>query len=89
MSSQFLLQIPSDFKEAKNIQDRVLFALAKIGEGTADKISRELEALAPEMPDKQVIAGVHKVLTDLHTNGLIAAREKEGTLIFSLNKSAV
>ncbi|TSJ41034.1 hypothetical protein FO440_14975 [Mucilaginibacter corticis] len=86
MNSQQSIAIPSDFKEAKTIQERVLFALARLGEGTADKISRELEALAPEIPDKEVIAGVHKVLTDLHTQGRIGASEKEGTLIFSLNK---
>jgi hypothetical protein len=80
------VHVPSSFKEAGNLQDKVVFALAEINEGTPDEVSRKLEELEPNVPNKEVIADVHRILTELFGKGLIAGREIEGGLVYNLHK---
>jgi hypothetical protein len=80
------VHVPALFNEAKNLQDQVVFALAEIGEGTADMISQKLEELEPDKPEKEVVAEVHEILSALFTKGLIAGHEQDGTLTYNLQK---
>lgn len=34
------VHVPAHFDDAENLQDKVIFALAEIGEGTPDAVSR-------------------------------------------------
>jgi hypothetical protein len=80
------VHVPSAFEDAENLQDKVIFALAVLNEGTADAVARRLEVLEPDVPEKQGIAGVHQILTELYGKGLIAANETGGSLVFNLHK---
>jgi hypothetical protein len=80
------IPVPARFTDANRLQDQVIFALAENGQGTADEITKTLESLIPDAPNKEVIANVHHVLSGLYEKGLIAGRESNGNLIYSLQK---
>lgn len=80
------VHVPASFDQAESLQDKVVFALAEINEGTADAVSRILEALEPNVSDKEIIAEVHQVLTELYKKGLIAGNEIDGDLVYNLHK---
>jgi hypothetical protein len=80
------VHVPAAFAEAKDLQEKVVFALASLNEATADQVSRQLEELAPETADKELIAGAHRLLTELYEKGLIAGQEQNGGLVFNLHK---
>jgi hypothetical protein len=80
------VHVPASFDEAVNLQDKVLFALAELGKGDAAQIVQKIEELDPKASDKQVIAGVHQVLTDLYGKGLIAGNDDHGDLVYNLHK---
>lgn len=80
------VHVPAHFDDAENLQDKVIFALAEIGEGTPDAVSRKLEELEPQVSNKEIIADVHLVLMDLYGKGLIAGREQDGGFVYNLHK---
>ena len=80
------VHVPASFHDANTLQDKVIFALAELGEGTAEEVTIKLERLEPSAPAKQVIAAVHEVLSALHGKGLISASETEGNLKYNLHK---
>ena len=80
------VHVAASFEKADNLQDKVVFALAAIDEGTADAVALKLEELEPQVPEKALIADVHQVLTELYGKGLIAGNDIDGGLTFNLHK---
>lgn len=80
------LTVPASFIEARNETEQIIFALADLGEGTADEVTRHLIGLASAREPKALIADVHRVLTALHEDGRLAGREKDGNLVYNLHK---
>jgi hypothetical protein len=80
------LHVPSAYEQAKTIIDKIVFALADIGEGTADAVIRHLEELEPTADQKPLIAATRELLTALYNNGHIAGHEENGDLIYNLHK---
>jgi len=80
------LQVPPAYDRTHSVTEKVIFALADIGEGTAEAVVRHIEWLDPDANHKLVIATTHDVLTDLFQKGLLGAREDNGDLIFNLHK---
>jgi hypothetical protein len=80
------LQVPPAYERAQSVTDKVVFALADIGEGTAEAVVRHIEWLDPDADHKMVIAKTHEVLTVLFQKGLLGGREDNGDLIFNLHK---
>lgn len=80
------LHIPASFEQADTVTDQIVFALADLGEATADEVIRHLEELQPVDNSKQLIAEVRQLLTQLYNNGQIAAKEKDGDLVYNLHK---
>jgi len=80
------VHVPASFDKATSLQDKVVFALAEINEGSADAVSRKLEDLEPKAPAQEVIADVHEILTALFEKGLIAGHEIDGGLVYNLHK---
>jgi hypothetical protein len=76
------VHVPAHFEDAGNLQDKVIFALAEIGEGTADAVSRKLEELEAGGPNNEV----HHLLSELYDKGLIAGHEQDGGLVYNLHK---
>jgi len=80
------MHVPAAYADAHTLTEKVVFALADLGEGSAEAIIGHLEKLEPQAQAKPLIAGVREILADLYENGRIAATEKEGTLIYNLHK---
>ena len=78
------LSVPASYQDAGSIQEKVLFALASVGEAPAEAVVRKIEELEPAAENKEVIAVSHRVLTELHTSGLINGKETEGVIYYSL-----
>ena len=80
------LQVAASYEEARNVNEKIIFALADIGEGTAEDVIRHLEQLVPEADHKNVIAETHRVLTELFENGRVTGHEENGDLVYNLHK---
>ncbi|MFD2873742.1 hypothetical protein ACFS5N_14750 [Mucilaginibacter ximonensis] len=80
------LHVPAHFEAGAPLADHILFALAQLGTGTADEIISKLKELDESLEDKLLIADVHAQLTQWHTQGLLAADEQDGSLVYSLQK---
>jgi hypothetical protein len=80
------VHIVASYQEANTLQEKVIYALANIGEGSAEEVVLKMEELDPEAPNKEVIGVTHRILTELHSSGLIAGREERGSIIYNLHK---
>jgi predicted transcriptional regulator len=80
------LHIPSHFDQQDTQQNKAIYALAQIGEGTADKVLKELETLQPGIVNEQVTALVKTILADLFDKGLLKGEEHNGQMHYNLSK---
>ena len=80
------LHIPSHFDQQDTQQNKAIYALAQIGEGTADKVLKELETLQPGIVNEQVTALVKTILANLFNKGLIKGEEHNGQMHYNLSK---
>ncbi|MGY3211578.1 hypothetical protein [Mucilaginibacter sp. HD30] len=80
------LNVPAHFDAAAAIEDQTLYALGQLGNATADEVAAKLMDLHNDAAGKDLIAGVHHILTEWHTKGLIAATDEDGGLRYSLQK---
>jgi hypothetical protein len=80
------LHIPSHFDQQDTQQNKAIYALAQIGEGTADKVLKELETLQPGIVNEQVTALVKTILASLFDKGLIKGEEYNGQMHYNLSK---
>jgi len=80
------LAVPSSYDDAKTFVDKVIFALADLGEATAEEVIRHLEELETPAGHKPLIAGPRQLLGQLYDNGQIAATEKDGSPVYNLHK---
>lgn len=83
------LHVPASYDAAQTLTDKVVFALADIGEGNAEQIIKHIEELAASAEQKPVIAATHQILTDLFQNGRLTGIEKDGELIYNLHKITI
>jgi hypothetical protein len=51
------LYVPAHYNAADTLQNKMIFALAELGEGTAEEVTIELEKLEPGIADEQNHAG--------------------------------
>lgn len=80
------LHIPSHFDLHDTQQNKAIYALAQIGEGTADSVLKELETLQPGIVNEQVTALVKTILADLFAKGLLKGEEHNGQMHYNLSK---
>jgi hypothetical protein len=73
------LHIPAHFKDAVSEQDKVVFALAQIGEGTAAEVTNELS-------DNGAAINAKPTLNHLFDKGLIKGEEVNGKMTYNLSK---
>ena len=78
------LRVVDNYSQATTDGEKVVFALARLGKGTADEVVRFFEVLEPGAEHKPVIATVHQILTHLYTEGLIGGSEESGDLVYNL-----
>jgi hypothetical protein len=80
------LEVPAHFDAANTQQNKMIFALAEIGEGSADDVIAELEKLEPGVTGEQLSALVHDTLRSLYDKGLLSGSEKNGVMRYNLHK---
>ena len=80
------LHIPAHYDMHDSEQDRVLFALAQIGIGTANDVATEMSQLEAgiDVESFKVIAA--DVLTHLYDQGLLKGSEINGEMEYNLSK---
>lgn len=80
------LQIPADYHSAEGQQDKILYALAQLGEGTSREVTNKLLELDPDMNNDQLIEQTDALLNSLFEKGLLNGGEKEGKIHYNLSK---
>ena len=58
------IQVPASYAEAGTLQEKVVFALAAVGEGPIEAVVKKLEELDPDADSKEVIGVTHRVLSE-------------------------
>jgi hypothetical protein len=80
------LQVPPYFDAADTQQNKMIFALAEIGEGSAEDVIAALEKLEPNVTGEQLKALVHQTLRRLYDKGLLSGSEQNGVMRYNLHK---
>lgn len=80
------LSIPSSYESADTQEGKIIFALAQLGEGSADEVFARLEELQPGSADPQLAAMIEVVLNSLYEKGLIKGVDHNGTMTYNLSK---
>jgi hypothetical protein len=80
------LQIPSGYFPDDTQENKIIYALAELGEGTTAEVTSKLEELeiGNEHADFAVIT--NNVLTHLYDKGLLNGRDKDGEIHYNLSK---
>lgn len=80
------LHVPSHYDAADTQQNKMIFALAQIGDGTAEGVIAELEKLEPGFSNEQTRAFVAATLASLFEHGHLTGSEKAGQMHYNLSK---
>lgn len=80
------VQVPAHYDAADTQENKILFALAQLGEGTAASVIGELEKLEPGLLNAQVIALTKTVLSALYEKGLLTGHEENGLMYYNFHK---
>jgi hypothetical protein len=80
------LHIPAQFSQADTQENKIVYALAQLGEAPAGAIINKLEELQPGIADEQLSAMTKQVLSNLFKKGLISGTDKQGEMHYNLHK---
>ena len=80
------LYIPAHYQEADTQENKVVYALAQLGEGSVTDIMKKLEELEPNVGNGQFTALAKQVLTRLYDKGLIKGEDRHGIMHYNLTK---
>lgn len=67
-------------------QDKVLYALAQLGEGTAPDVAAKLTEYEPNEAPQTMHRQAEQVLQSLYSKGLIKGNEQDGEVSYNLSK---
>jgi predicted transcriptional regulator len=80
------LYIPSHYQEADTQENKIVYALAQLGEGTVTEVIEKLEALEPNITNEQLTVMTEQVLSHLFDRGLIKGEDHHGQMRYNLSK---
>ena len=80
------LHVPASYVESATQQDKILFALAQLGEATGEEVLVKLGELDPGINDPQMIEGTEEFLKAAFDKGLLNGGERNGRMHYNLNK---
>ncbi|WP_069658265.1 hypothetical protein [Arcticibacter eurypsychrophilus] len=80
------LYIPSSFHPEDTGENKIVFALAQIGDGDIDEISSKLEELEPGSITPEMTTFMEVVLSGLYNKGLLKGIEQNGKTRYNLSK---
>ena len=80
------LHVPAHYDQADTLKNKMIFALAEIGDGNAEAVITELERLEPGIANEQNRAFVLATLRSLFDRGHLTGGEKSGEMHYNLSK---
>jgi len=80
------LSIPASYESADTQESKIIFALAQLGEGSAEEVLAKLEELQPGSTDPQLAAMTEVVLSSFFNKGLIKGTDHSGKMSYNLSK---
>src|SRR4051812_4828315 len=80
------LHIPATYHPDDTQENKVIYALAQLGEATANEVIDKLEELESGVKNEQLIAFTKQVLSNLYDKGLLKGEERNGELHYNLSK---
>ena len=80
------LQIPAVYSTEDEFTDKVLYALAQLGEATSHEVLAKLEELEPGIRNDLLFEKINEYLTGQFNKGLLNGGKKEGLVTFNLSK---
>lgn len=82
----FTLHIPPAYNTEDTQKNKIIFALASLGEGTVNEVVAKLEDLEPGITSEQLTAMTNIVLKELYDKGLIKGSETNGEMHYDTSK---
>jgi predicted transcriptional regulator len=80
------LYIPAHYQAADIQENKIVYALAQLGEGTVTDVMEKLEELEPNIGSEQFVALAKQALTRLYDKGLIKGEDRQGVMCYNLGK---
>lgn len=80
------LQVPGAYHPDDTQENKVLYALAQLDEGSAADVISKLDELENGIVDDQLKAITKEILTGLYDKGLLSGNEKDGVMYYNLHK---
>ena len=80
------LHIPAHYLADDNDENKIVYALAQLGEGTADHVAERLINLDNSLDLKTYKTIAAQVLNNLFDKGLIKGSDKDGQIHYDLSK---
>ncbi len=77
---------PEAYHPEAGWQDKVLYALAQLGEGTAPDVAAKLTEYEPKTAPQELHRHAEQVLIALYEKGLIKGLEQDGEVSYNLSK---
>lgn len=80
------LHIPAHYQNSDNDQDKIVYALAQLGEGSADEVANKLAELDAEVNAEHFMVIAASVLGNLYEKGLIKGSKVSDKIHYNLSK---
>ncbi|WP_233276880.1 hypothetical protein [Mucilaginibacter paludis] len=80
------LHIPAHYDAGDSDENKIVYVLAQLGEGTADDVAIKLHELDPSIDVQAFKAVVASVLGDLYEKGLLKGEESSSAVRYNLSK---
>lgn len=80
------LHVPHEYEPSLNWQDKVIFTLADMNNGTTEEVAAHLKELEPDINANDVDKQTTEILTSLYNKGLVKAVDDNGQLRYNLSK---
>jgi predicted transcriptional regulator len=80
------IQVPAVYHAQDTQENKIIYALAQVGDGTADDVVKKLEELEQGISDEQLSAITKQALKHLYDKGLLNGHDEGGVMHYNLSK---
>ncbi len=80
------LAIPSSYNPNDSRENKVIYSLAMLGQGSSKEVIKKLEELEPGNKGASVSEDTEEILRNLYDKGLIKGNKLDGELRYDLSK---
>ena len=80
------LQVPALYSSDDELEDKILYALAQLGEATSRQVLKKLQELEPGIMEDELYEAINEYLTGQFNKGLVNGGKKDEVIIFNLSK---